>query len=472
MSARLSKHAIVIGAGMGGLAAAGALAAHFEHVTVLERDDLPVGASPRPGTPQSNHLHGLLDGGLRALCEIFPGFERDLIAAGAVPYRVGLDRRDELPGYDPFPQRDLGWVTYTMSRPLIEHTLLRRVLPLANVVVRERCRVLEIVPARDGSVAGVKCAETGGAEETILANLVVDASGRGMLTPALLTATGRLAPEQTDIGIDMHYATTTLAIPDDPPDWKVAVTFPDLTTGGARAGYLMPIEDHRWIVLISDRHCDPLPADAAGFMELARGLRTPTIYEAIRGAKPLDRIHRFGLPESSWRHYERLRDFPRGLLPLGDAICRFNPIYGQGMTVAAKQAAALKSLLGEHATDGDPLAGLAHDFLAEARPIIAAAWSMAAVPDFIHPKTRGERPVDLQAALRLRATLIRVAAQDPVVHKLMLEVRQLVKPESALREPEILQRLQAEMVESDVEFRHQPDPRTLNFKRWTRAEAH
>jgi 2-polyprenyl-6-methoxyphenol hydroxylase-like FAD-dependent oxidoreductase len=147
MSIPLAKRAVVIGAGIAGLAAAGALADTFEEVIVLERDSLPTEAVPRPGVPHSPQAHGLLGGGQRALDELFPGFEQDLAAAGAVPLRGGLDVRIERPGYDPFPQRDLGWLVYGMSRPLIELLMRRRVMQHANITLRQRCRALEFVAA-------------------------------------------------------------------------------------------------------------------------------------------------------------------------------------------------------------------------------------------------------------------------------------------------------------------------------------
>jgi 2-polyprenyl-6-methoxyphenol hydroxylase-like FAD-dependent oxidoreductase len=137
MSRNTRGSAVVIGAGMGGLAAAAALADHFERVTVLERDALPDDASPRPGTPQSNHPHGLLQGGLRALCELFPGFDLDLAGAGAVPLRIDLDIRKELPGYHPFPRRNHGWLGYSMTRPLIELVARRRVAAIQRRTARE-----------------------------------------------------------------------------------------------------------------------------------------------------------------------------------------------------------------------------------------------------------------------------------------------------------------------------------------------
>ncbi|MEJ0095172.1 MAG: FAD-dependent oxidoreductase [Methylocella sp.] len=441
------KHAVVVGAGIGGLAAAGALAGYFERVTVLERDALPSNVDARPGVPQSSHPHALLVGGLRALCELFPGFDRDLSEAGAVEIRGGPDAREELPGYDPFPQRDFGWIVYTMSRPLIERVARRRLQQLSNVRLRDRSRALDIVPAPDGSAAGVRCETADRAHEMLAADLVVDASGRGALTLSLLKTTGRPQPKQTTIGIDISYATTTFAIPKGEREWKLVITLPDLPVH-TRGGLVTPIEGDRWLVLVSERHTKLSSIDAHGFLDWARRTRTPTIYGAIKNAEPLDKIHLFNFPESSWRHYEGLNDFPRGVIPLGDAICRFNPIYGQGMTVAAKEAVVLKDLLQKRVGEVHPLAGLEQAFFAGVQPIIAATWSMAAIPDFAHPKTTGDRPADLENSLRFGAGLLRLAARDPEVHKLMMEVRHLIESPSALRDPELVRRVQAEMAEA------------------------
>ena len=120
MPSHIGKQALVIGAGIGGLTAARVVADYFERVVVLDRDALPERALPRAGVPQDKHVHALLAGGQHALCDLLPGFEHDLAQTGAVPLRVGLDMRSERPGYDPFPQRDLGWDSYAQSRPQLE----------------------------------------------------------------------------------------------------------------------------------------------------------------------------------------------------------------------------------------------------------------------------------------------------------------------------------------------------------------
>jgi len=454
----VSKHAIVVGAGMGGLAAAAAVSGHFERVTVLERDALPLTASSRPGTPQDNHLHVLLIYGQRALGELFPGFADDLARAGAVPIRLNLDFREELPGFDPFfPQRDMGWVFYAMSRPLLEFVAQRNLQKLSNIAMRDGCRALQIVAGKDGSAIGVRLETNDRSVETLPADLVIDASRRGALSLSFLEATGRPRPERTDIGIDLTYVTTTFAVPEGSRNWKAVVTMPEIPASST-TGYLVSVEGNRWIAVISERHIEMPSADPDEFMGRMQQLRTSTIYDAIKCAKRLDGIHRFSTPENSWQHFERVADFPRGLLPIGDAICRFNPIYGQGMTVAAREACILKVLLTKWAGATDPLAGLGQAFLSAIQPLIADAWSQSAIPDFAHPHTRGEPPAGLDNSLRFGKGLLHLAGRDPAVHQLMIGVRQLIKPRSALGDPELVRR-----VTSLQEYREGRSPLKSHF---------
>ena len=444
----IGKQAVVVGAGMGGLTAARALADHFERVLVLERDALPREAADRSGVPQGKHVHALLAGGQRALAELFPGFDHDLAKSGAVPVRVGLDIRTERPGFDPFPQRDLGWDAYAMSRALVEFTVRQRVQACTNVELRQGCRVEACVARPDGTaVTGVRCAQGTGTSETLGADLVVDASGRGTLTLGLLESIGQAAPDEATVGVDLGYASAVFAIPDDaPPDWKGLFCFPRAPYS-SRGALMLPLEGERWIVTIAGRHGERPPGDPEGFMTSAQQLRTPTIYNAIKHAKRQGEVVRFGFPESVCRHFERLPTFPRGLLPLGDAVCRFNPIYGQGMSVAAQEARALGHLLATRAAEPDPLDGLAPAFFAEAAALIETPWAGSVIPDFVYPDTRGERPADFEVAIKFGLALRTLAARDPAVHRLVTEVAHLLKPRSVYRDPELVQRVLAVMTE-------------------------
>jgi 2-polyprenyl-6-methoxyphenol hydroxylase-like FAD-dependent oxidoreductase len=440
MAEFLGRQAVVIGAGMGGLPAARVLADHFERVLVLERDALPADALDRHGVPQGRHVHALLAGGQRALSELLPGFEDRLEGAGAVRLRVGLDIRVDRPGYDPFPQRDLGFDAYAMSRPLVELTVRRLVQENASIELRTDCQVQGLVPSPDGAaVTGVRYTSPNGTDETVDADLVIDASGRGTPTLDALAAMGRAAPAETTIGVDLGYASAVFEIPGDAPkDWKGAFCLPG--AGRASRGSLMlPLEGHRWIATVGGRHGDQPPGDELAFMEYAKALRTQTIYNAIKHAKRLGEIARFRFNESVLRHYQHLENFPRGVLPIGDAICRFNPIYGQGMSVASQEAVALKRLLARRV----PLGELAREYFAEVARIVDTPWAQAAIPDFVHPDTRGERPADLEQTLKFGMALGKLAARDPAVHRLTSEVQHLLKPRSVYQDPELVQKVMA-----------------------------
>lgn len=445
----LGKQAVVIGAGIAGLTAARALVDHFEQVTVLERDSLPTTAAHRASTPQARHVHGLMTGGLLALSELYPGFESVLESAGAVPMSSGLDIRIERPGFDPFPMRDLKIRNYAISRSTLEFTVRQCTLRDTNLRLQSDCRVTGIVANADGTVVeGVHFHGADRVTQTLPADLVVDASGRGAPTLAVLKSTGRATPTETTIGVDVGYATAVYDIPDDAPrDWKGVMTFP-LMPHSSRGGLLLPFEGRRWMVSLGGRGDDKPPGDEAGFLDYARQLRTPTIYNAIRDATRTGEIARYVFPQSMRRHFERIHNWPRGLIPIGDSICQFNPIYGQGMSVAAQEAVLMRRLLARSEGAGDPLAMLAPAFFAEVNTLLETPWMMAAIPDFVFPGTEGERPADLQRNLKFAAALTRLAARKPDVHKLMVEVQNLVKPRSVYRRPMFMARILLEMMRS------------------------
>lgn len=451
MLACIGKQAVVVGAGMAGLTVARALTDFFERIVVLENDALPNEAIHRPGTPQSKHIHALLAGGQHALSRLFPGFVESLSQAGAVRLRMGYDDRIERPGYDPFPQRDLGISMFGMTRPLLEFTVRKRLGEYRNVEVRESCRAQKFITgSSDALVTAVRCENSDRSSETLQADLVVDASGHGSLTLALLESTGRKLPEETWIGVEVGYATALFDIPEDAPhDWMGIRTFPHYPHNKRAAG-ILPVEGKRWMLTLGGRYDEKPPGDRDGFLIFAQQLRTPTVYNAIRYAKPASEIVRFGFKGSSWRHFERLENFPQGLLPFGDAICRFNPIYGQGMSVAALEAEVLKSLLTARGAEDDGLTGLATAFFAEAAKLIDTPWWIAAIPDFIDPRTEGQRPSDLQDTLKFSAALLKLAAQDAAVHKLLIEVQNLLKPRGVYRNPELVERVKAVMAKSQA----------------------
>ena len=443
-SHKLGRRALVIGAGIGGLSAAGALAEYFDGVEIIERDDLPASAGSRSGTPQDRHPHGLLAGGLRALDRIFPGFKRDLATAGAVPVTFARDVQFERPDVGVLPKRDFGISVLCATRPLIEAVLRRRAEAVANITLRPASRVIGIVPAAGGAgVRGVQFVNGSGRFETLDADLVVDASGRGAPTLMLLDALCWDRPQMTEIGVDITYATAVVEIPQDATtEWKAVLTLPD-PPHLALHSVLVPTEDGRWIIAIADHSATTWIETWDAFLETSRSLIAPTVYNALRYAEPPEGIRHYRFPVSTWKHFERLARLPRGVLPVADAFCRFNPIHGQGMSSAAKQARLLDDVLSRAAADPDPIAAAQAGFMTDVASVLETPWIMSTSADLAFPQTRGERPDNFAEAREFEAALFRAAVADPVVHRAMTEVAQLLQPHQRLREPDIMRRIEA-----------------------------
>jgi 2-polyprenyl-6-methoxyphenol hydroxylase-like FAD-dependent oxidoreductase len=443
-SRQLGRRAVVVGAGIGGLAAAGALAQYFERVDILERDRLAAPAGSRPGTPQDRHPHGLLAGGLRALDQIFPGFKSDLAAAGAVSVTFARDVQFERADVGVLPKRDFGISVLCATRPLIELVLRHRAEAVANITLRPASRVIGIVPVAGGAgVRGVQFVDGSGRFETLDADLVVDASGRGAPTLTLLDALCRDRPPITEIGVDISYATAVVEIPPNATtEWKAVLTLPDPPHLALHA-IIVPTEDGRWITAIADHSAAAWIETWDGFLEASRSLITPTLYNALRHAKPPSGIRHFRFAASIWKHFERLPRLPRGLLPIADAFCRFNPIHGQGMSSAAKQARLLQGVLSRAAAAPDSIAAVQAGFMTEVASVLETPWIMSTSADLAFPQTRGERPDNFAEAREFEAALFRAAVADPVVHRAMIEVAQLLQPHQRLREPDIIRRIEA-----------------------------
>jgi 2-polyprenyl-6-methoxyphenol hydroxylase-like FAD-dependent oxidoreductase len=249
----VGQRAIVIGAGIAGLTAARALSGSFAQVVILERDKLGPEAAPRTGVPQGKQPHALLVGGQRALSDQFPRFVEQLLKSGAVAYDYTMARL-EMGGVDPLPQRDLGIPIYSASRPLIEHVIRHELKQIPNVTLQEQTRVEALTLSDSGVINGARYAAPGGAVDSVSADLIIDASGRGAPTMKLLAATGCARPETSSIGINIDYSTAIFAKPKDAPaDWLLLATLPKAPQE-RRGGVIMPIEGNQWMVTLTSRH--------------------------------------------------------------------------------------------------------------------------------------------------------------------------------------------------------------------------
>jgi 2-polyprenyl-6-methoxyphenol hydroxylase-like FAD-dependent oxidoreductase len=367
--------AIVIGASIGGLLAARVLAESFRRVTLLERDELPAGAAHRKGLVHGRHAHGLLAQGRMALEELFPGLSAALHAQGA----LGGDLTDDVLWFvngGAHARFASGIEGLLVSRPLLEAEIRRRVLAAPNVRV-EHVEVRGLLSDDNGAtICGVRCAERGAPTRVAQrrADLVVDASGRGSRLPYWLAALGREAPREERVKADLHYVTREYRRrPGDAGGLRAVVAVASPTQ--RRSAVLLAMEGERWILTLVGRGSDRPPMDGAGMTAFARSLPPPQFAEIVGGAEPLTEPLSYGFPFSLRRRYERLRSFPRGLLAFGDAICSFNPVFGQGMTAAALQAGALRLALA--GAPHDP----AREFFGRAARIVDIAWAIVSGAD-------------------------------------------------------------------------------------------
>ncbi len=425
--------AVVIGAGIAGLCAARVLADRYDRVVVLDRDELPASAVPRRGVPQGNHGAVLLAAGQRALGELFEGLVDELVGAGAVPFEPGTEMITYRYG-SVWAKSPTGITLLAFSRPLLEHTIRSRVAALPNVEIRAGVAVSGLAGA-DGTVTGVVL--DGG--ETLPCALTVDCSGRGGRSDRWLAELGFAAPAVTEIKIGVGYTTRLLRRkPGDLPGATAVFVLP-AAPDETRVGLALPIEDGRWLVSMGGWHGDfPAPGDPAAFAAHARSLPHPGIADLIDRCEPVTEAVSFTFPSNRRRHFEDLTAYPAGYLALGDAICSFNPIYGQGMTCAALEAQALGRQLDAH---GAATAALAADQYQETAHILATPWGFAAGGDFAYPQTQGVRPrgIALRNAYSRR---IQLAAQtDPEIRRVFTAVQHLLTPPGVLRKPAMILRV-------------------------------
>jgi 2-polyprenyl-6-methoxyphenol hydroxylase-like FAD-dependent oxidoreductase len=425
----IGKHAVVLGASMAGLAAARVLADVYERVTVLERDALPGAAAHRKGVPQSHHAHGLLAAGRVALEELFPGLTDELVANGALSGDLQAQSRWSNQGLRLCPGPS-GLQGIALSRPLLEGSIRERVRALPNVWVVDRCVAAGLVGSPDGRrVCGVRVLRRAdsSAEEVLEADLVVDATGRGSRSPLWLEALGYPRPAEDEVRVGVAYASRVYRRRRDHADGDRAVVVA-ATVERPRGGAMLAMEGDRWMVTLNGYLGQRPPTDRDGFVAFAAGLPAPDIFEVISDAEPLGEVLPARYPASVRRRYERLDRFPEGYLVVGDAVCSFNPIYGQGMSVAALEALTLRECL-----RAGPAAGLARRFFAKAARIVDIPWGIAVGADLRFPGIHGARTAKVRLVNAYLARFHVAAAADPVLGGAFLRVVNLMdRPESLL----------------------------------------
>jgi len=422
------KRAIVIGGSVGGLLAARVLADHCEQVTIVDRDRFPAVGEQRRGVPQGRHTHGLLAGGRRVLDELFPGISDTLITRGALDGDIIYGSRWFIEG-SCLARRPSDVWGLRVSRPLLEGTIRERVVSLGNITALQDCAVEGLVES-GGRVTGIRL----GGASAIAADLVVDATGRGSQSPQWLEAIGYPKPEEVRAEIALGYATRLFRRRATDLDGDLAVLIPK-TPNGKRGGVMLAQEGNCWTVTLYSHFGNYPTSELYGFIEFARTLPAPYIYDVICRAEPLCEGATARFPASLRRRYEKLERFPAGFLAIGDAISSFSPAYGQGMSCAALQALELRKVLAEGTGN------LAGRFFAKAAKVIETPWTIVVGNDLCMSETKGPRSVKVSFINWYISKLHRAAHGDAATAEAFHRVANLLAPPPSILHPKIVIRV-------------------------------
>ncbi|MFI6642805.1 FAD-dependent oxidoreductase [Streptomyces sp. NPDC050504] len=434
--------AVVIGGGYAGLVAARALADHFEEVVVLERDPVDRDTGVHPSAPQGYHAHAMLAKGAEVLEGFFPGLRAELRDQGAPVFDYGERMSFRLP--DGFAPRDrTGVEIQSFTRDGIERSLRRRVLarPEVRLLSATKCEGL-LVP-KPGTVEGVVYRTDGAADsEELTADLVVDASGRSSPLDAWLEGMGVDVPEKVVVKAKITYTSMNFhRPPDGAPGFDIAyqMTFaPHVPRGGV----LLAVENDRWTCSLFGFDDQLPPTDDEGYLDFAKGLTNPHLAEQVERRTEQEQVHRYTNVNNQWRRYHRVKDWPERLIAIGDAVCVFNPVYGQGLTVAALEAQFLHRTLARHKGRGAGLAGLSRTYQRGLARIVLAPWTLSVNSDLMW--NPAGQPFAARAAHWYNTRLFAVCLRDPAVWARFVRVANMVAPPTVLFHPTVVAKVLGE----------------------------
>jgi 2-polyprenyl-6-methoxyphenol hydroxylase-like FAD-dependent oxidoreductase len=434
---KIGDHAVVLGASMAGLLAARSLADFFDTVTVVERDPLPDTNAVRRGVPQGHHLHALLARGAQVIGDMFPGVLDEMVMDGAqyfdgqdlsrLHYNVGghLMVRDGSAS---------SFTAYCATRPFLEDHVRSRLRGIPNVSLLDEHCIVGLTSTPDHQrVTGVRVINTHSGELTTLtADLVVDATGRAARTPSWLDSMGYDRPREDCVVVQLTYVSQLLRMATDTPHELACLV--GVAPGRPRGMGLLHCENDTWLFTVIGVAGEQAATELGGMCEFVKDCAPPHLLTAVRAAEPIGKPVRHRLPCSRWRRYDEIARFPEGLLVIGDAICSFNPIYGQGMTVAALEASVLRDCLSSGAED------LARRFFRAAVNPINQAWQLSTTPDLALPELPGTPTFIARLFNKYVDRVLAAAECDTAVLDQFYRVTSLVDPATRLLRPAMIWR--------------------------------
>jgi len=450
----VGRHAVVLGGSLAGLLAARVLTEHFDRVTLIERDAFKDTPEVRKGIPQANHVHGLLLRGRQVLEEFFPGLQDEMIAAG-VPL---LDMANDIAWFTRagwgmrFPS-ELKVLAFT--RPVLDLHVRRRLVQNPQIEIADQMEVLGLLGNPiENRVAGVLVITRASDSDRrvareVRADLVVDATGRASRAPRWLKDLGYEPPQETAVDAHIGYASRLYRIPENFNGEWVCAYVQSAPPEKRRGGILFRVEDNRWLLTLIGGGRDYPPSDEQAFVEFAESLRDPIIANAIRAATPVSPIRTHRNTMNRVRHFESAKNLPENFVVLGDAACAFNPVYGQGMTIAALGARTLQECLREQEEfecDGSSY-DLAQRFQQRLARVNKAPWLMATGEDYRYRETEGGTPGLMTRFMHwYMDRVLQLATREVAVRSVLLQVFNLLIAPSALFRRAILFRVIREVI--------------------------
>lgn len=435
----IGERAVVLGASMAGMLAARVVAEHYREVVVVDRDMPSESPTQRRGVPQGCHGHVLQAGGVAVLDELLPGILEDMVADGAPSWSDGdLDRVIvEYGGHRFLPAGHLinPVTSYLPSRPFLDWHVMQRLSVLPNVTIRGGHDVIGLTASRDRRrVTGVTIARRDATEASVLgADLVIDATGRGSRAPVFLEELGYGRPREDELVINLAYTSQWLSMPPGTIPQHMVATFPKPSDPTTVA--LLNYENDTWLMTIGVMAGAEPAADFADMMRIARRRLPKHTLDALETAEPVEKTTHYRTPSSRWRRYDDMVRLPDGLIVTGDAICSFNPIYGQGMTVAAMDAIALQKCL--RAGDRD----LPRRFFRATAKIVGVAWRNAVNADLSLPQVAGERTLGTRINNRFSEWVLTAVETDLEVISQFFRVLGMLDSPARLMRPGMLARI-------------------------------
>ncbi|WP_394232180.1 FAD-dependent monooxygenase [Niallia oryzisoli] len=432
------QKAIIIGGGISGKLAARVLSDFFKDVVVIERDTESLGPYPRKGARQGEHLHALLHAGQYGLEELFPGITENFYASGAVKINSTKDLAWFHHGVWKL-RYDGGYTTTLQTRPHLEWHIEKYIKKIPNISIYYNHVVKNLLYDEDENrVYGVEIQNNDDTLKTQKADLIVDASGAGSISSSWLEKLGIHIPnEKVEIGL--KYVSKSFQLPDNNTrDWMIKIVYPNPPIEKI-GGTISKVEDNRYIVTING-YQDAIDEKEAvkndnGFLELAKGLPKLDIYNEIKDGSPLSKTSVFRVPQIIWKRYDKAKELPNGLLVIGDTVCRIDPVFGQGMSIAILEALALQKIF---RGDRDTLQRSIIRFHKKVPQIIAPIWNMVITEDFRYPGISGKKPIGLSIQQWYAKKIFLLSSQNQDIYDSFVKVMNLIQPITILMKPKIL----------------------------------